>query len=386
MSRKRKLVFRRRTISFGAMLLLAVGLIGFSAMNRPNDVPRGKGPGVEPLAVASEKIRWEQGHSVTRSFVGRVEARQESDVGFEISGMIASIHVEEGQTVTAGDVLAKLDSARLLARRVELVAARDRAKADQELAEFTFRRMTQVREVNAASSQEWNDADKGYLAAVANLKRAEAAIISIDVDIEKTIIRSPFNAVVARRHVDTGRVIDAGTPVLRVLERLRPEVRIGVGGAAVDSMTVGQHFNVAIRDRVVDGVVTAILPTRDRSGRGVDVVITLDAELNGIRSGDLARIELKRSVAERGFWVPLQGLTEGTRGLWSIYLLDSRFDRLGTAVLRRADVEVLHQETDRVFVRGPIAEGRHFAAGGLHRVAAGMVVRTNVVQRPTDIH
>jgi hypothetical protein len=54
---------------------------------------------------------------VARSFVGRVEARQESDLGFEIDGMVVGVEVEEGDIVEVGGVIATLGSERLRARR-----------------------------------------------------------------------------------------------------------------------------------------------------------------------------------------------------------------------------------------------------------------------------
>lgn len=240
---------------------------------------------------------------------------------------------------------------------------------------MTLRRTRKARETDAVSRQALDEADKTFGAATARLSQAEAAIASIDVDIKKTTIQSPFDAIVARRYVDTGRVIDAGVPVLGLLERDRPEVRIGLGGSAVDSVEVGRRLDVSIDGRVHQGVVAAVLPVRDRAGRAVDVVIELDVDLAKLRSGDLARLEIERTVEERGFWVPVQALTEGTRGLWSLYVFDAVAGRAGHATLRRAEVEVLHLETDRAFIRGPLEAARPFVSGGLHRVAPGMVVR-----------
>lgn len=373
---------RRRLVSTGVVVCVAASVVAFGLVNRSPPPARDAGPGIEPLLVARAEVAWRPGYTVARAFVGRVEARQESEIGFEISGRVVSVAVEEGQVVAAGDLVATLDTARLEARRAELVAARDRARADRELAELTLLRVTEARELSAASAQEWDDADKTLLAAQAQLSSAEAAITSVDVDIGKAVIRSPFHAVVARRHVDTGQVIDAGAPVVRLLERAHPEVRVGVGGAAVDAIEPGQRFGVRIRDRVVDGVVTSVLPTRDRAGRAVDVVIALDAELDGIRSGDLARVSIDRPVEARGFWVPMQALTEGTRGLWAVYTLEPRPGQAGGATVRRTNVEVLHAETDRVFARGPLEDGQAFVRSGLHRVAPGMLVRVEASGTP----
>lgn len=355
------------------MIVAAVAVFAVAARPRPAEQP--SGPGAAPLVVETDMVRWRSGYEVTRSFVGRVEARQQSELGFELPGKVSEVLVDEGEVVDAGTAVARLDRARLEARRAELAATRDQARAELELAAATLRRTTGARELNAVSAQALDEADKAHAAAQARLARAEAAIGSIDVDLAKTEIRCPFDAVVAARHVDPGRVVEAGMPIVRVLERSAPEARIGIAGLAIDAVRPGRKVTVSVRGQAVGGTVTSVLPTRDRDGRAVDAIVRLDALLDGIRVGDLARLSITRRVEETGFWAPLRALTEGTRGLWSLYVLDVPSTGDGDAVLLQADVEVVHVEADRAFVRGALEEGRRFAARGLHRFAPGMAVR-----------
>ena len=365
----------KRIVTVGALALIASGVAGFGLTVRSIPEAVEVGPGQEALVVATEAVEWQDGYEVTRYFVGRIEARQESDLGFELGGMIGDVLVDEGDLVNAGAVVAVLDSDRLRARRQELVAARDEARARLELAVLTFERLTEALELNATSRQEYDNADKSRAAAVAALDRAEAAIASIDVDIAKTTLRSPFDAVVSDRYVDSGRVVDPGVPVLRLFERARPRARVGIAGGSVASVHQGNTIDVMVGEREIRGRVSAILPTRDRRGRAVDVIVELDAELDGLRRGDLARLALTRPVESGGFWVPMQSLTEGTRGLWSLYTLEEPGADGPTQRLLQTHVEVLHVESDRAYVRGAVHQGQRFVARGLQRVAPGLAVR-----------
>jgi RND family efflux transporter MFP subunit len=371
-SRKRWL---KRSTTAGVLALLAAGVTGFGLTVHSIPAVVEVGPGQEPLVVATEAVQWQDGYEVTRYFVGRIEARQESDLGFELGGMVREVPVDEGDLVQAGAVVAVLDTDRLRARRRELVAARDEARARFELAELTLERLTEALELNATSRQKHDDADKARAAAVAALDRAEAAIASIDVDIAKSTLRSPFDAVVSDRYLDSGRVVDAGVPVLRLLERDRPRARIGVAGRSMAAVQQGRAVDVLVGERAIQGHVSAVLPTRDRRGRAVDVIVELDAELDGLRRGDLARLALTRPVESRGFWVPMQSLTEGTRGLWSLYTLEESEADGPTTRLLLTQVEVLHVESDRAYVRGAVHQDQRFVARGLQRVAPGMAVR-----------
>ncbi len=86
------------------------------------------------MAVASTE------YQVRREFIGRVEATRQSQVGFELGGELRRVHVDEGDTVSAGAVLAQLDTARLEARLAEAQAAFEQAESAQKLAIRTFER------------------------------------------------------------------------------------------------------------------------------------------------------------------------------------------------------------------------------------------------------
>ncbi len=367
------------SLALVAVILSAVAAFGLM-VNAKTVVPT-KGPGSEPLRVNTHAVQWETGYTIERHFVGRVEARRSSDVGFEISGMVTQVLVEEGELVEAGQVLARLDTRLMDARRAELVAARNRAQADYELADVTRQRTRGSASRGAATPQEIDNAEQAYLTTSAALEQARAAVDSIDVQIGKAQITSPFAAVVSRRHVDEGRVVSPGTPVVRLLESRNPEVRVGIGGDLIEAVQVDQVLDVVIRGDALKGTVTAILPIRGAEARGVDVLIRLDTSLNGIRQGDLARVAVTRALEADGFWAPTQSLTEGVRGLWALYLIQADEAHGSNPVLKRIDVEVLHTTGDAAYVRGALEDGSHVVANGLQRVAPGMAVRTGAPER-----
>ena len=180
------------------------------------------------LPVSTITAQLAESYPVQRSFVGRVEARRESDVGFELGGLVAHIHVDDGASVSAGQLLASLDTELLQARRAELVSARDRARADLDLAIKTRKRINELQALDFASSQARDEAVEGVNAKRAALEMAESAIRSIDVQIRKSQLRAPYDALVAARHVDEGQVIPVGVPVLRLFENSEPEARIAI--------------------------------------------------------------------------------------------------------------------------------------------------------------
>jgi len=351
---------------------VAFGLSGVAAITAPDGgVEAARGARV--LTVATVKARLVPGYEVRREFIGRVEARRESHVGFEFGGLVTAVLAEEGDDLEPGQVIARLDTARLEVQLKQLRGRRAELQANIGLARATRIRQEQLAKKGHSSQQRFDEARFDEQALFGRLQQVDAEIASVELDIEKSEIKAPFAAIVGERFADEGIVIAAGAPVFDLLERVNPEVRIGVAGDTVDGIAAGQQHTLLVRGRRVPATVRSVLPVRNRGTRSVDVLLTLHAPFNGIRRGDLARLEIVRQLDQPGFWLPLTALTESSHGLWAVYVA------VGPAgdesVLERRELEVLHQEVDRVFVRGTLGDNEHVVAGGLQRLVPGQRVR-----------
>ncbi|MCG8459252.1 MAG: efflux RND transporter periplasmic adaptor subunit [Holophagales bacterium] len=369
------------TLFVAASFLVGLGLIAWWS------TPRAEATATraEPIPVIARPAHLEDGYTVRRSFVGRVEARRESRVGFELAGKIERVRVDEGDTVAAGELLAELDTDRLLARQKELEAALAQAEADLRLAGATLERTREAQVLDAVSSQALDEAALGLEARRAARARAAAAVEQIEVELRKSRLLSPYDALVTGRFVDEGQVVSTGTPVLHLLEKGRPRARVGVAGDSVHALAEGQGRWVEIDGRRIGATVEAILPSRQSETRAVEVLLGLDASLAAgpsdgsgavVRSGDLVRLGVERFEPTRGFWLPTAALTESRRGLWAAYVVigDGDTGRDGLTAERR-ELEVLHQEAERVFARGTLGDGETVVRSGLHRLVPGQQVR-----------
>lgn len=357
------------TLLVGGVVL--VGLGGMARLTAPGDEVATTEERV--LSVAAMPANLVPGYAVPRAFVGRIEARRESRVGFELPGLVTEVRVDEGDIIRKHQVIARLDTDQLELQRQRLVGQRTELKANIELARATRARQEMLTKQGHSSRQRFDEARFGEAALLGRLQQVDADIAAVALDIEKSTLRAPFDAIVAVRVVDEGTVVSVGHAIVDLLEDSYPEVRIGVAGDAIAAIAVGQTHALDVRGREVPAVVRSVLPVRDRATRSVDVMLTLQAPFNGIRRGDLARLQIDRSIAEPGYWLPLTALTESVRGLWAVYVADAADGE--TAVLERRELEVLHQEADRVFVRGTLADGERVVVGGRHRLVPGQRVR-----------
>ncbi len=365
----------KRNLRIWALGALATGILtatGTALVGWARATPSSVDPAPRPLTVATLLAEEAPSYTTHRELVGRVEARRRSQLGFELPGRVVRMAVEEGDHIAAGATLARLDTERLEARREELRADRARAEAELELARRTLERVIEARELDAVSSQARDEAELGVRARSAAARRARAGLEALEVDLGKSVLRAPFDAVVVRRTIDEGTVLSAGTAVVELLESRAPEARFAVAGPLVDQLAVGQAHRLRIGEQHTEATVRALLPVREQGTRTVDAIFRLETELGAVRPGDLARLDLERRFDTPGFWVPMTALTESARGLWAVYVAENADN--GEATLARRQLELLHQEAHRVFVRGALQSGDRVVISGLHRLTPGQRV------------
>ncbi|MEM9444880.1 MAG: efflux RND transporter periplasmic adaptor subunit [Verrucomicrobiota bacterium] len=334
------------------------------------------------MIVNVAKLEPRNNYEVQKSFVGRVEAKRTSEIGFELSGKVLSVEVEEGNRIEAGGVVAVLDTDILDARRKEAQASLDKLSADQKLAELTLQRTQRAHDLEAVSDQQLDDAQQALVGLTAAAIQAAASLKVIDVELEKSVIKSPYNALVSRRFIDEGRVVEAGTPIVTVMEMGKPEARIGIAGNSVKQLKIGESHTLVVQGREVEAHIKAILPIRDVRSRSVDVLFDLELSIEEVRDGDLVTLNLKRSIQERGAWVPIHALAENSRGLWALYILKNI--EAEEATLVRENVELLYYEGERAFVRGALMEQTFYVIDGLHKLVPQQLVRFREISYHSD--
>ena len=131
-----------------------------------------------------------------------------------ISGQIVDLKIQEGQKISAGDVIAQLDDAELLITEQKFKTLMDKAEHDMKLAEVKYKREIATREE--------------YLNAKHNFEQAKKNFDSARVEREKSTIKAPISGVISHRHVSLGDTVFTGTPVVTIanLKILETELQI----------------------------------------------------------------------------------------------------------------------------------------------------------------
>lgn len=371
MAALRRSFLNRFTLSVLALAAcLALIVIAVSALRAADAGPAAPDT-VDPLPVPVLSVRYEAGAEVETRFPGLVAARRESALGFEAGGRIASIEYDVGDTVEAGAMLAALDTrtleAQLAAARSEIASAQARA----ELAEVTLTRQRRLVEQGHISAQRLDEAGADARSARAQADAARAQAQSLAVRLELARLEAPFAGVITERFADEGAIANPGAPVLRLVEAGALELRVGLPEREARALQAGRAYTAEIDGRQVEAAFRAATGVIDARRRAVTAVFDL-ADPAAARSGEVARLILPTELEDRGFWAPVTALSEGRRGLWSVYVLTAQADHF---TLEPRPVEILHTEGDQVYVSGALENGAQVLSAGVNRVAPGQVVR-----------
>ncbi|MEM6576819.1 MAG: efflux RND transporter periplasmic adaptor subunit, partial [Pseudomonadota bacterium] len=262
----------------------------------------------------------------------------------------------------------------------ELSAQLEEIVANIELNRLNNKRIVELESKGFASKQRADELATEYDTLKARQAQVEAALTTNQTRIDKSELRAPFDSTVSARFVDAGAVVNAGTPVLRLLESGQAEARVGVPVRMLDSLSVGQDVSLSVAGQATTGQVIALGQNVTRSTLTVPVRVVLAPDAPAV-FGDQAYLQLDETIVADGFWVPLEAITEGMRGLWNVYAARPEAD--GSAyVIESRDVRVLFAETRRAFVSGALAGDELIIQSGLHRLVPGQrVVRAEATSQ-----
>lgn len=322
-----------------------------------------------PVAVSTGTITIQSGFETPINVFGLVESPKATSLSFEVAGQVTRMLVEEGDVVSKGDILAYQDLQRLNARKRELQAALERANADLTLAKVNSDRTTSLVERKLESAQRLDEARASLNVAKAQVSEMQAALESLNVEIAKTTLVSPFDGVVNRRFFDEGSVVSAGSPVFGITSIDNYQARFAVPADVVEQFDVNEPVLVRVGDIDVAGTVSQRLPTRNVQTRTVDILVTLNSN-EKVRPGDMAILSAFRSHTETGAWLPVNALSNGLRGLWRVFVLSGQ----SNATIEARVVEVVYTDGNKAFVRGALKDGDIYVDEGTHKLAPGQMV------------
>lgn len=233
------------------------------------------------LVIAPEDFITVQANAVASGPVvtGSIQPERKADLRAEVSAVVLQVLKENGDVVRRGDVLARLDQTAILDN---LRSAEDNARnAAQSLdqAERNLQRLITLRASGMTSLQALDDAEVRRNGAKSELSASNARAVLARQQLERTIVRAPFDGVVSDRKVSAGDTASIGKELFKVIDPNSMRFAGRVSADKISVVTVGQAVSFRINGyagQEFRGKITRVDPSANDVTRQVEVLVSFN--------------------------------------------------------------------------------------------------------------
>ncbi|EAL6356085.1 TPA: efflux RND transporter periplasmic adaptor subunit [Campylobacter coli] len=201
--------------------------------------------------------------SQTIEAVGKVYAKDQVDVGAQVSGQIIKLYVDVGSHVKQGDLIAQIDKDKqqndLDITKAQLESAKanlESKKVALEIASKQYQREQKLYAAKASSLENLEIQKNNYYSLKANVAELNAQVVQLEItlknaqkDLGYTTITAPMDGVVINVAVDEGQTVNANqnTPtIVRIANLDQMEVRMEIAEADVGKIKIGTELDFSL--------------------------------------------------------------------------------------------------------------------------------------------
>ncbi len=339
-------------------------------------------------------------------FPGKIEALQSANIVAKVPGKVATVQVDLGSKVAAGQVLVTLENKDLADRVQQARAGIEQAQAASKLAQAalqaaeaglaTAQANFEVAEANYQRGQELlaaqaipeavfqaeyelrykqakEQAEKALPAQIktahaqadqaqAGLKSAQASLSLARTAYEDSFIRAPFSGVIAARNINPGEMASLAVPLISLLNLNKVAVKINVGEDLINKLVVGKKVPVkikAVSAKPFSGTVVNVAASADLQVKTYPVKLHLDNPAHLIKPGMFAEVNLDLEQPKK-LLLPLEAVVKDRQDRDMVWVVEneevkSRLVKTGDSDAKQVVIQSGLAENEEVVIAG--AEG-----------------------------
>lgn len=387
-------------------------LVGAAACER--HAPKAK----PPTAVRIETVA-PTTQASTAHYSGSILAQTQVDLAFKVGGYVQAIagphdkldsksegkhpkghhpagaakdaagrHLQAGDPVTAGTILAQLRKADFQQKLAELSAMNAEASAGLRKAKADFDRAQQLKDQNVISQADYDAARSRYEALGGSVSASGARAGQAALALSDSQLRSPLDGIVLDRRIEVGQLVPPGVAVFTIADTTTMKVVFGVPDTVQRTLAQGDPVVIttdAVTDRNFNATVTKIAASADPKTRIFDIEASLDNSDGVLKVGMVASIKIGRHNEGALTLVPLSAVirTPGDTKGFAVFIVTDSDTRA-----KVAPVELGHLVGNRVSVSKGLAAGDHVVVQGSTLLRDGDLVSVipGVVSAPAALN
>lgn len=274
--------------------------------------------------------------------VGYAASSHPVEIRARVEGYLEAISYIEGDKVTIGQVMFKLDQRPFIAALEQAQAMHEKEKALLWNAKQAVDRITPLYAKNAASKKDLDDATASFLAAQASVAGAQANVDAAKINLSYTVITSPIDGLAGKSNFREGALISPGPNNLltnvdtldpiwvyfNVSDNQRLKIEKEVKNRTL-VMPKDDNFDVEVilSDNSIfpyRGKVNFAAPTYDQRTGTLSLRAQLPNPKNLIRPGQFLRVKVLGAIRPNAIYVPQKALLEGKNGMYLYVIKDDK--------------------------------------------------------------
>ena len=365
-----------------AFAVISIGIvIGVYLIATHRSEPKPELPTVV-VAPASQK-----GVAIYGEYVGRVRAQQFVEVRARVEGYLEQMLFAEGTYVNTNQVLFVINQDQYKAKAERARAQLKKDKAQALKAKRDLERIRPLYEQNAASQLDLDNAIAAYETAEALVGMSKSDLDQAELELGRTVVRSPIAGHISERHVDLGTLVGPGAKSLLASVVKSDTVLVDFSMTALDylkskerNVLLGQKdstrswqpsVTITLADNTVyphKGLVDFAEPQVDPRTGTFSVRAEMPNPNRVLLPGQFTKVKLLLDVREHSTVVPKKSVIIEKGGAY-IYVM--RRD----SIVERRFIELGPEIQNQVVVERGLAANENIVIEGFHKLTPGMKVK-----------
>ncbi len=251
----------------------------------------------------------------TLTFQGDIEAEVSVKVFSKIPDRILTYYVDEGDTVQAGEGIAKILATTIEQGMLQADAALAAARAQYFNMKIEYERARRLFDQNAMSKQQYDGIVTQYEAAEAQMHQAEAVLESAKSQLKDAYVVAPISGIVGKRYYETGDVANPAMPLVELVKMEKVKTVFEATEQDLGQLKTGQQADILVKaypDKVFDGIVKKISPVLDPYTRMATVEVIVNNQDYLLKPGMFAEVTVTTGMIKDVVVIPRHAVLENT--------------------------------------------------------------------------
>ncbi|SLM31496.1 Efflux transporter, RND family, MFP subunit (modular protein) [Desulfamplus magnetovallimortis] len=215
--------------------------------------------------------------STNRSVTGVIYYERSSQLSTEVSGLVESVAVSQGDQVKKGDILVHLNT-ELLEKEISLTKTRiQQIDLRIQHAEKNYRRIERLYKSSVSSEKDYDDALYAYQDAVKEKQALKDSLARLLIQHGRAVIKAPFDGIIMDKNVDSGAWVQQGKDLMTIGSSNDLFVKAPIAEEMVRFIKEGESVQVLINayNREVNGIIEGIDPVADLKTKNIFIKIRI---------------------------------------------------------------------------------------------------------------